>query len=587
MAEKVGELYLELVARNGKLLSSLQQTERAAQGFTGRLGSTFKQLGSTMVGSIVGGLTAFSMLQKAVDAVKSGIERAMKLEALTTAFENLAGGAANAAAMVEKMDAAFRGTVDSVTMLQQANTAMILGVATTAEEFEFLAMAARRLGKAVGIDTAKAMESLTVGIGRQSKLWLDNLGIIVDTEQAYQNYATELGKAVTELTDAEKKQAFLNATMSATRTALGKLGADIETAGEKWQAFKATWTDVFTGIGSGIKAIGEGFYDFVVDATQGIQSLFTGTTAYEIKKIQEDTLRMEQQRIENEQELAELLAERRREEQRIKKQIEEQLELSKKIHQEEIDRWQDQEKTRQRLHLDVLRMTGQERKAEEEAAKARAEEMEKAAVSVEQQLQVHEWLRTKMADIDKRYKEKALQEEKKLADERKRLEEKGLREMEWFRAEEARVEREQQRQEKNHQDWLKRNAQLTIDWMKEIGQTRVADRIALEQWRNAEIAAAEGGIERLMLIDKLYKARLKNLQETRKEMHKPAWMGAEQLWKRAVVITKAAEPAVKRPAIDVKLDPSKVDMDTLMEISKQTTLQEQIRDAVKGQAVTE
>ena len=69
---------------------------------------------------------------------------------------------------------------------------------------------AQRLGQAIGVDTAHALESLTTGMGRQSKLMLDNLGIIVKTEDAYKNYAKANDRTVESLTDVEKKMAFKN-----------------------------------------------------------------------------------------------------------------------------------------------------------------------------------------------------------------------------------------------------------------------------------------------------------------------------------------------------------------------------------------
>ena len=50
-------------------------------------------------------------------------------------------------------------------------------------------------------------------MGRQSIMMLDNLGIIVDTQKAYDDYAKSIGKASSELTDQEKKIAFNSAAL--------------------------------------------------------------------------------------------------------------------------------------------------------------------------------------------------------------------------------------------------------------------------------------------------------------------------------------------------------------------------------------
>ena len=63
---------------------------------------------------------------------------------------------------------------------------------------------AQRLGRALGVDTARSVESLITGIGRQSRLMLDIIGIVVRADEAYESYANSLGKSVDKLTDSEK-----------------------------------------------------------------------------------------------------------------------------------------------------------------------------------------------------------------------------------------------------------------------------------------------------------------------------------------------------------------------------------------------
>ena len=53
---------------------------------------------------------------------------------------------------------------------------------------------------------------------------LDNLGIIVKTEDAYKAYAKQIGKTANALTDAEKKQAFMNAALVAAEEKVSRLG---------------------------------------------------------------------------------------------------------------------------------------------------------------------------------------------------------------------------------------------------------------------------------------------------------------------------------------------------------------------------
>jgi chromosome segregation ATPase len=108
---------------------------------------------------------------------------------------------------------------------------------------------AKKLGDALGRDTASSVESLVTGIGRQSRMMLDNLGIIVDTEKAYEDYAREINKTSSTLTDAEKKQAFMNATLTAARQKIKDLPEGISENNEAFQQFNASMSNLNESVG--------------------------------------------------------------------------------------------------------------------------------------------------------------------------------------------------------------------------------------------------------------------------------------------------------------------------------------------------
>ena len=139
-------------------------------------------------------------------------KQAAKVEGMSNAFATLQGAGDGASIALDRLQRATNGTMNNMELLKQANNAMVLGITKNSEEMAEMFDLAQRLGRALGVDTAHAVESLITGIGRQSRLMLDNIGIIVKAEEAYEKYASSLGKTASDLTDAEKKQAFLNAT---------------------------------------------------------------------------------------------------------------------------------------------------------------------------------------------------------------------------------------------------------------------------------------------------------------------------------------------------------------------------------------
>ncbi len=178
---------------------------RAGKGATG-----FQRVLQTGVGTALGFLTA-KALPAMGRALTDALDRTSQVAALQNGFENLtAAQGLNADVMISKLRPAMRNLISDYDLMQQTNNALTLGIVQSEDQWANLSGAALKLGRAVGLDANRALESLSIGLGRQSKLVLDNLGVIVDAEGAYESYAEKLGKTASELTDAEKKQAFLD-----------------------------------------------------------------------------------------------------------------------------------------------------------------------------------------------------------------------------------------------------------------------------------------------------------------------------------------------------------------------------------------
>ena len=196
-------------------------------------------------------------------------QEAVKVQRMEKAFDSLTGAAENSAIGMSKLRSATLGTMNNMDLLKQANNAMILGVTKNTDEMSDMFNMAKRLGDALGVDTARSVESLVTGIGRQSRLMLDNIGIIVKADEAYEDYAAELGKTKDSLTDVEKKQAFMNATLDAARKKVALLPPQTKTAADQFAKFGASMKNLGLEIGTGIApALGsfaEGISDFIDD----------------------------------------------------------------------------------------------------------------------------------------------------------------------------------------------------------------------------------------------------------------------------------------------------------------------------------
>ena len=131
---------------------------------------------------------------------------------------------------------AVNGTMSDTELMTLANQSMMLGVASSEQEMAKLFDTAQRLGRVMGLETKDSIESLVTGIGRQSIQMLDNLGIIVKSETAYQLYAESIGKTSNQLTEQEKKLAFNAEAMRQATNAVALLGEENLNASDRLDA---------------------------------------------------------------------------------------------------------------------------------------------------------------------------------------------------------------------------------------------------------------------------------------------------------------------------------------------------------------
>ncbi len=211
-------------------------SKQASAGFGDMITATRLAYASVM--ALVAGMTTL--------AVKAG-----KFDQVAAAFKNMAASQGqDADAMLANMKRATDGMVSSVDLMVNANKAMMLGLPI--ERFDELMGVAKSAAESTGQSMEYMLESIVLGIGRQSRLILDNLGIIVDAEDAYAKYAATVGKSASQLTDAEKKQAFLNEALRVGKENAENAGRGTDNANKAWERFKAKVEDASISLGSSL-----------------------------------------------------------------------------------------------------------------------------------------------------------------------------------------------------------------------------------------------------------------------------------------------------------------------------------------------
>lgn len=200
-----------------------------------------------------GMVTSFTAVKASIAALGIGVAvaqldvLAQRMDRVTQAnrgFEQLTRRAGlDNVELLKELKVATRGLLSEQELQIQANNALALGLDLNEQQMGELAAGATKLGRALGLDVNTAMSSLITGIGRQSRMMLDNLGIIVSAEVAQEKYAASLGRSVSSLTDAEKKTAFMNEAVEQLTKSSEALSDGNLTLAESWNKTKTATVD--------------------------------------------------------------------------------------------------------------------------------------------------------------------------------------------------------------------------------------------------------------------------------------------------------------------------------------------------------
>lgn len=221
-----------------------------ATGFISALSSVGSALTSVLSSAISG---AFRVAQAGITAVVGAalvagglsVREAVASQPINRGFNSItqSQGLGAGSDVLGRLRTASQGTISDRGLQLGANNALFLGAAETTDQLELLITAGRRLGEVMGRTATEGLNDLAIGIGRQSRLILDNLGLIVQVESANEAYAASLGKTSEELTDNERKIAFQTAAFDAINEKLRQLGAEQDTAAKALSRLGASFAN--------------------------------------------------------------------------------------------------------------------------------------------------------------------------------------------------------------------------------------------------------------------------------------------------------------------------------------------------------
>lgn len=183
------------------------------------VGGGLEMFANKLVG-LAAGFGVFKTLSQALESAKLG----STLEKQATAFSNLSDAAGTSSKrMLDILKSASQGMIAEADLMGAAGKAMLMSI--PADKIGELMKIAAATSKMTGQGMTEAFNDITLGVARQSRMILDNLGIIVNVDKANQDYARTLGKTAEALTDTEKRQAFMNEVLESGNDMITRLGS--------------------------------------------------------------------------------------------------------------------------------------------------------------------------------------------------------------------------------------------------------------------------------------------------------------------------------------------------------------------------
>ena len=237
---------LDLVAKKAKeagaatenLEKATKKTNKARGNYNkvekgvGQMTSNTTKAFSKQTGVISGGLVpAYAVLAAnifAITAAFGALQRAAQVEQLTAGLTAL--GRASGLAMQTLSQGLVEATGNALSLEEaMRSTALITSAGLDPSSIQRFGEVAKNASIALGRDTADSLARLTRGVTKLEPELLDELGIMVRIDEATQDFAAALGKSASELSNFEKRQAFMNAALEEGDRKFKAIGDSVDT----------------------------------------------------------------------------------------------------------------------------------------------------------------------------------------------------------------------------------------------------------------------------------------------------------------------------------------------------------------------
>jgi hypothetical protein len=210
---------------------------------------------------------ALSAVQKGVETVLDG-EKLLKINKQFEILTQQAG--VSASVLQESFKQAADGLVDDSDLIKVANRALI-ELGGSADKLPKIFELARKSAAVFGGDATENFEKLNLAIASGQTRQLKSIGVVIDAEQVYKDYAKSINRTAQELTQFERQQALVNALIEKSNTQFGNVTPSTGKASDAFTRLSVSARNLLESIQILLsKSLGSTFATSADTATKGV-----------------------------------------------------------------------------------------------------------------------------------------------------------------------------------------------------------------------------------------------------------------------------------------------------------------------------
>ena len=197
----------------GKTSDKYSKQNKGVAGATSNSTKAFSKMTTGINTGIVPAYATLAANIFAVSAAFGALKRVAAFDQLVDGFQRTANESGQTASIVTRnLQLITDGAISSEQAFKSAAVGFSAGFSTA--EIEGLTQVAKGASLALGRDMGDALDRLVRGTAKLEPEILDELGIFVRLDDAVKQYAESIGKTAGQLTQTERRQSFLNATLT-------------------------------------------------------------------------------------------------------------------------------------------------------------------------------------------------------------------------------------------------------------------------------------------------------------------------------------------------------------------------------------